>query len=100
MLSSSSNGGMIRTCCCNQTCFSACSSPQRRRVTMMLPLIYTHLTAAAVFIAACLVWLVPETIGAARQWANGARQEAVVQDRGSLAVLLWLQWIGLALNLA
>jgi len=66
----------------------------------VLPLVYTNVSAAAVFIVACLIWLVPETIGAARQWANGLRPEAVVQDRGSLAVLLWLQWTGLALNFA
>ena len=66
----------------------------------MLPLIYTDTGAAAVFIAACLFWLVPETIGMVWQWAKVSRQAAVVQDRGSLAVLLGLQWTGLALNFA
>jgi protein-S-isoprenylcysteine O-methyltransferase Ste14 len=66
----------------------------------VLPLIYTNTGAAAVFIAACLFWLVPETIGMVWQWAKVSRQAAVVQDRGSLAVLLGLQWTGLALNFA
>ena len=64
----------------------------------MLPLIYTNVIAAGFFLAACLVWLIPETIGTLWQWANVSRTTALVQDRGSLAVLLALQWTGLALN--
>lgn len=50
------------------------------------------------FIAACLVWLVPETVGTYRQMARVSRKAALVQDRGSLVVLIGLQWAGLALN--
>ncbi len=63
-----------------------------------LPLPYTSPTAAALFIAACLVWLLPEAIGMLPQMARVSRQGAAIQDRSSLAVLLGLQWAGLALN--
>lgn len=66
----------------------------------MLPLIYTNAGAAAIFLAACLIWNIPEGIGMAKQLTVVARTEAVVQDRGSLGVLIGLQWIGLALCLA
>ena len=66
----------------------------------MLPLIYTNARAAATFLAACLIWNIPEGVGMARQFAMVARTEAVVQDRGSLGILIGLQWIGLALCLA
>jgi protein-S-isoprenylcysteine O-methyltransferase Ste14 len=66
----------------------------------VLPLIYTNVTAAGIFLAACLIWLMPETIGLAWKWLNEPQTASVVQDRGSLGVLLWLQWIGLALNFA
>ncbi len=66
----------------------------------MLPLIYTNLAAAAVFVAAGTIWWVPETVAAALRWAKVSRQPASVQDRGSLAVLIGLQWVGLALNFA
>jgi protein-S-isoprenylcysteine O-methyltransferase Ste14 len=66
----------------------------------LLPLIDTHPAAAAIFLAACAVWLVPEMIGMYRQMAPAARPAAVVQDRGSLAILLALQWAGLGLNFA
>lgn len=64
----------------------------------MLPLIYTNMGAAGIFIAACIVWNVPEMIGMVRQMANVSRKAAVVQDRGSLGILIGLQWLGLALN--
>ncbi len=64
----------------------------------MLPLIYTDAKAAAIFLAACLVWNVPEVIGALQQMAKVSRKEASVQDRGSMGILIGLQWIGLALN--
>jgi protein-S-isoprenylcysteine O-methyltransferase Ste14 len=64
----------------------------------LLPLVYTNLTAMLVFIAACLVWLVPETIGMLPQMAKVSRKAALVQDRGSMVVLIGLQWVGLAFN--
>lgn len=64
----------------------------------MLPLIYTNVAAAGIFLAACLIWNVPEVIGALKQMAQVSRKEASRQDRGSLGVLIGLQWAGLALN--
>ena len=64
----------------------------------MLPLVYTNPGAAAIFIAACLIWLVPEMIGMAPQMAKVSRKAVVVQDRGSMLVLIGLQWTGLGLN--
>ncbi len=64
----------------------------------MLPLIYTNVTATYVFIAACLIWLVPETIGMFRQMAKVSRKAASIDDHGSMILLIGLQWIGLALN--
>ncbi len=64
----------------------------------MLPLVYTHPTAAAVFMAACLVWLAPEMIGMAPQMAKASRKSAAVHDQGSMVVLIGLQWTGLALD--
>lgn len=66
----------------------------------MLPLIYTSTAAAAIFLVACLVWIVPEMIGTSRQTAKVARKEASIQDRGSMAILISLQWSGIALNFA
>ena len=64
----------------------------------MLPLIYTNAGAAGIFLAACLIWNVPEMIGAFKQTAKASRKEASVQDRGSISILIGLQWVGLALN--
>ena len=64
----------------------------------MQPLLYTHPAASIAFVAACLIWLVPEMIGMPRQMAKVSRQAGMVQDRGSLVLLLGLQWIGLALS--
>lgn len=64
----------------------------------MLPLIYTNAGVAGIFLAACLIWNVPEVIGALKQTAQVSRKEASRQDRGSLGVLIGLQWAGLALN--
>ncbi len=64
----------------------------------MLPLIYANLTATIVFLAACLIWLVPEGIGMATQMAKTSRKAVFVQDRSSMWVLIGLQWTGLALN--
>ncbi len=64
----------------------------------MLPLIYTDRGAAAIFLAACLIWNIPEVMGAITQSARVTRKGASIQDRGSMIVLLGLLWIGLALN--
>ncbi len=64
----------------------------------MLPLVYTQPTAAAIFMAACLVWLAPEMIGMAPQMAKASRKTAAVHDQGSMVVLIGLQWTGLALD--
>lgn len=66
----------------------------------VLPPIYTNSGAALLFLAACLIWNVPELIGMFKQLAPASRGDATVQDRGSLLVLLGLQWLGLALNFA
>ena len=64
----------------------------------MLPLVYTNTAATFIFTVACLIWLIPEMIGMFRQMARVSRKAAVVQDRGSLEILIGLQWIGIALN--
>jgi protein-S-isoprenylcysteine O-methyltransferase Ste14 len=64
----------------------------------VLPLIYTNAGAAGAFIAACIVWNVPEMIGMIRQMARVSRKAAAIKDRGSLGILIGLQWLGLALN--
>jgi protein-S-isoprenylcysteine O-methyltransferase Ste14 len=64
----------------------------------VLPLIYTNPGAAAVFLAACLIWNVPELIGMRKQMARVSRKGVSFQDRGSMGMLIGLQWIGLALN--
>jgi protein-S-isoprenylcysteine O-methyltransferase Ste14 len=64
----------------------------------LLPLIYTSTEAAAVFVVACLIWLVPEVIGMLPQMAKSSRKAATIQDRGSMFVLIGLQWLGLAMN--
>ena len=66
----------------------------------MLPLIYTSPQAAGIFLAACLVWNVPEWIGAFKQSAKAARKEAAIQDRGSMALLIGLLWFGVASSFA
>src|SRR5690242_11528622 len=68
------------------------------RSTTLLPLIYTNVEAAGVFIFACLVWNVPEMMGMVRQMAKRSRKAAVAQDGGSLGILIGLQLLGLALN--
>ncbi len=64
----------------------------------MLPLIYTNATAAGVFILACLIWVIPELIGNRRKMSGVSRKGATGGDRGSMVVLISLQWIGLVLN--
>jgi protein-S-isoprenylcysteine O-methyltransferase Ste14 len=64
----------------------------------MLPLIYTNLGAAALFITACLTWNVPEALGMFKQTAKASRRDASVRDRGSMGILIGLQWVGLTLN--
>ena len=64
----------------------------------MLPVFYTNPGALAIFTAACLIWILPESIGMPRQMARVARRTELIQDRGSLIILLGLQWTGLALD--
>jgi len=64
----------------------------------MPPLIYTHPLITAIFVAAGLIWYLPEAIGMSRRRARVSRASASVEDRGSMAVLLALQSAGLALN--
>jgi protein-S-isoprenylcysteine O-methyltransferase Ste14 len=64
----------------------------------MLPLIYTNMGAAGIFLAACLIWNVPEMIGMLKQTAKISRKEATIRDRGSMGLLIGLVWVGLALN--
>lgn len=64
----------------------------------MLPLIYTDPRAASIFLAACLIWLLPEMFATSRQMAKASRKDAAVRDQSSLGILLGLQWIGLFLN--
>jgi protein-S-isoprenylcysteine O-methyltransferase Ste14 len=64
----------------------------------LLPLIYTNTAAASIFMVACLIWLIPEMIGMFQQKAKVSRQAVLVQDRGSLVLLIGMQWAGLALN--
>jgi protein-S-isoprenylcysteine O-methyltransferase Ste14 len=66
----------------------------------MLPLVYTDRWAAVIFVIACLIWNVPELIGMLKQTARASRRDATPQDRGSLGVLIGLQWVGLALDFA
>lgn len=68
----------------------------------MLPLPYTNPIAAGIYLAACLVWMVPEILWMRAQMrvqlTRVSRQAAIFQDRNSLAILLGLQWTGVALN--
>jgi protein-S-isoprenylcysteine O-methyltransferase Ste14 len=64
----------------------------------LLPLIYTNVRAACLFMAAWLVWNVPEIIGAFKQTAKASRKEALLQDHGSMNILIGLLWGGVALN--
>jgi protein-S-isoprenylcysteine O-methyltransferase Ste14 len=64
----------------------------------LLPLIYTNAGAAGIFLAACLIWNVPEMIGAIKQPVKASRKEALVQDHGSMGILIGLEWVGIALN--
>ncbi len=64
----------------------------------MLPLPYTNPIAAGIYLAACLVWVIPEMLRMPTQMARVSRQIVTYQDRSSLAILLGLQWTGVALN--
>ncbi len=64
----------------------------------MLPLPYTNPIAAGIYLAACLVWVIPEMLRMPAQMARVSRQNVNYQDRSSLAILLGLQWTGVALN--
>jgi protein-S-isoprenylcysteine O-methyltransferase Ste14 len=67
---------------------------------MLLPLIYTNTRATALFLVACLIWIIPEMLGAFKQTAKASRKEASEQDHGSMGILIGLQWLGLSLNFA
>ncbi len=64
----------------------------------MRPLIFSQPVAAAVFVLAGLIWYLPEAIGMWRLRARVSRASASVEDRGSVAVLLALQFLGLVLD--
>jgi protein-S-isoprenylcysteine O-methyltransferase Ste14 len=64
----------------------------------VLPLIYTNTVACNVFMLACMVWLTPEMIGMFQQRVKVSRIGVLLQDRGSLFILIGLQWVGLILN--
>jgi protein-S-isoprenylcysteine O-methyltransferase Ste14 len=64
----------------------------------LLPLSYTDAGAAAILLAACLIWILPEAIGMRKQTAKVSRRQASVRDRGSMGILIGLQGIGIALN--
>jgi protein-S-isoprenylcysteine O-methyltransferase Ste14 len=64
----------------------------------LLPLIYSSPAAAGLFLVTCLIWLAPEIVGMRRQMGKFSRKAERNQDRSSLAILLGMQWIGLALN--
>ncbi len=64
----------------------------------MLPLIYTNTRATALFLAAFLVWIVPEMLGAFKQKARTSRKEASIQDHSSMGILIALLWFGVALS--
>ena len=64
----------------------------------MLPFVLTRPLAGWIFLAACLIWNVPEWIGALTQRASVTRREATPRDRGSMGMLIGLLWLGLALD--
>src|SRR5437660_11907546 len=64
----------------------------------LLPLIYTNAVAAGIFLAACLIWNVPEMIGMIKQTAKVSRKEESVKDGGSMGILMGLKWVGFAWN--
>jgi protein-S-isoprenylcysteine O-methyltransferase Ste14 len=66
----------------------------------LLPLVYTNHLATGIFLAACLAWLAPEWFVAYRYRAKVVRRDVGVRDRGSLWLLIGLQWTGLALDFA
>ena len=66
----------------------------------MPPLIFSNPVATQVFAAAALLWFLPEAIGNAVQRAKVTRRTATVADKGSIAVVIALQDIGLILNFA
>ncbi len=64
----------------------------------MLPLPYTNPIAAGIYLASCLVWVIPEMLRMPAQMARVSRQNVTFQDRSSLVILLVLQWTGVALD--
>jgi len=57
-----------------------------------------NIVAAGIFLAACFIWNVPEMISMVKQTAKVSRKESTVQDRGSMSLLIGLQWIGIIFN--
>jgi protein-S-isoprenylcysteine O-methyltransferase Ste14 len=64
----------------------------------LFPLFFTDPAALGIFMIVCLVWVVPESIAMPRQMARAARKTELIQDRGSLILLLGLQWSGVFLD--
>jgi protein-S-isoprenylcysteine O-methyltransferase Ste14 len=88
---------MTRRWYCNLI-FSEEYFSRRYKELVLLSLIYTNSMAAGIFIVACLIWMIPETIATPQQMAKAAREKVTIQDRGSMVILIGLQWIGLFLN--
>lgn len=65
----------------------------------MLPFTFSNPTTTWIFLVACLIWNVPEWMGAFKQMAKTTRKEASIRDRGSMGVLIGLLWLGLVLAL-
>jgi len=65
----------------------------------LLPVIATNPLAGGIFLLTCLIWIAPEVIGAFKQTAKATRGTTARDDRGSMAFLIGLQWLGVALCL-
>src|SRR5258708_13359146 len=95
------SNALTRRCWCKPICFDEYSNhPCSKGKNFLHPLIYTNPVITAIFISACLFWLVPELIGMPRQMAKVSRKPALIQDRGSMVILIGLQSAGLILNFA
>jgi protein-S-isoprenylcysteine O-methyltransferase Ste14 len=73
-----------------------CIRFERRR--SLLSLIYTNPAAAGIFLAACLVWNVPEWLGTFKQTSRGFGKGISRQDRGSMGLLVGLLWAGIVVS--
>jgi protein-S-isoprenylcysteine O-methyltransferase Ste14 len=63
-----------------------------------MPLIYIDPLDAGIFLFACLAWMLPEMVNTLSQMAKVSRKGTAIEDHGSMAILLSLQWAGLVLN--